>query len=419
MGRTARDRRPPTPKPVERVQMDERHFSRRMIAFLLCLAVAVAALGYGVYSWLNTEPGWVTIEARGGCGPEFTFRYLFTQGGMEDTDRHRTLRNLFDRLTIQAYRQFSPAEVLEEGTNLQYINAHPNQDVQVEPVLYQAFEQAQAYEDRSVYLGPLYGLYTDLAYSQDDGEARGYDPYESPEQAAFCQTVADFARDPAAVNVKLLGDNTLRLEVSPAYLSYAQDQGVETFLDFGWQRNAYIIDYFAMELASQGFTSGVLTSTDGFSRSLFAGAEPSLYSLYTWHEEGRTVVAGQVQLDQIGGAADFRAFPMPGQEGRCYVREDGQIRHPYVDLEDGLCRAAVPALVLYAPDKTCVQLMEQGRRLFIAQNLDRTALAALTGEGIYALAVENGTLLHSDPAAEVQELYSGYEAQALPYSKRT
>lgn len=393
--------------------MDGRHFSRRMIAFLVCLAVAIAALGYGVYSWLNTDPGWVTVEARGGCGPEFTFRYLFTQGGLADTDRHRTLRNLFDRLTVEAYEQFSPAEVLEEGTNLQYLNAHPNQDVQVEPVLYRAFEQAQASGDRSVYLGPLYSLYTDLAFSQDDGEAAGYDPYESPEQAAFCRDIAAFAQDPAAVDVKLLGRNTLRLEVSPEYLRYAQEQGVESLLDFGWQRNAYIIDYFASELTRQGFTSGALTSTDGFSRSLFSQAQPSLYSLYAWHEEGRAVVAGQISLAETGSAVDFRAFPMPGQAGRCYVREDGAVRHPYASPEDGLCRAASSALLLYAPDKTCVQLMQEGRELFLAPTLDRAALAALEGEGTHSLAVEGWTLLHSNPEAQLQELYPGYEARPL------
>lgn len=393
--------------------MDERHLGRRVAAFSLCLVIAVTAIGYGVYSLLNTEAGWVTVEARGGCGPDFQFRYLFTEGGMSATNRHRALRNLFDRLTVDAYQQFSPVDELEEVNNLHYINAHPNQDVAVDPMLYGAFQEAQSYGDRSVYLGPVYALYTDLFYCQDDAEAAGYDPAVDPEQEAFCRELATFARDPEAVDVKLLGDNTLRLEVSQAYLDYAEEQGMENFLDFGWQRNAYIIDYFVRELTAEGFSTGVLTSVDGFTRSLFQEDNRSLYSLYTWHEEGRAVVACQAQLANAGSVVDFRAFPMPGQEGRCYVWDDGTVRHPYVDPADGLCRSAVPALALYASDETCVQLMQKGRGLFIADRLDRTALAALAEEGVGSLAVDGLMVLHSDPELELQEIYSGYQAAEL------
>lgn len=393
--------------------MDESHLGLRVVVVAVCLVVAVSAIGYGVYSFLNTEAGWVAIEARGGCGPDFSFQYLFSEGGMATTERHRALRNLFDELTIGAYRRFSPEDELEDVNNLHYINVHPNEDIQVDPVLYNAFEQAQSFGDRSVYLGPVYGLYTDLFYSQDDGEAANYDPAVASDQRAFCREIAGFAREPEDIDVKLLGDNTLRLEVSQAYLDYAQEQEVENFLDFGWQRNAYIIDYFAQELTAHGFTSGILTSVDGFSRSLFQEGSQSVYHLYTWHEEGRPVVACQAELPNVGSVADFRAFPASGEAGRYYVWEDGTVRHPYIDLADGLCRSAVPTLALYASDKTCVQLMQEGRGLFIAEELDRTGLAALAEEGIGSLAVEGQTVLHSDPGLELQELYDGYQTAGL------
>ena len=76
--RGAREKRPPNLKPVQRIEVSEKHFSRRMIIFLICLTVAVAALSYGAYFWLNGSPGWQLIEVSSGelsVAADFSFEY--------------------------------------------------------------------------------------------------------------------------------------------------------------------------------------------------------------------------------------------------------------------------------------------------------------------------------------------------------
>ena len=107
MARKARDRRQTGPRPVERVEVSDKHVGWRIALFFVALTVAISGLGYGVYAWLSTDAGWVEVEDSTGevsCSQEFTFRYLITEGGMGATDLLRTLRGAYGELSVRAYR---------------------------------------------------------------------------------------------------------------------------------------------------------------------------------------------------------------------------------------------------------------------------------------------------------------------------
>ncbi len=394
------------------MELSERHFGRRLLAFVICLAAAVAALGYGIHALITTDPGWVTIEASNGvthCGGDFVFRYFLEEEGAAGTQRMRQVQALYNEMTVKGYQLFTPAEELEGVRNLYYINTHPNEDIVVDPVLYQAFETAEEYGDRSVYLGPVYAQYSDLLYCQEDVDAAYYDPYTDPEAAAFCQKLAAFAADPQEVRVELLGENTLRLQVSEEYLRYAGEQGGLRFLDFAWQTNAYVIDYFARSFQEQGITTGDISSVDGFSRSLFQGEGQALLTLYAW-EGGKAVEAAQAELPIGESLVNLRAFPLGDMDGYYYVMENGGIRHQYVDISDGLCKASADALTVYARDKSCAQLMLEAGPVFIAGELDLEALSQLEKKGIDSIAIKDRAIYHSDAALPLSQLYRGYRA---------
>ena len=44
-----REKRPPALPKVERVELNETHIGRKFIAFVLCLALGLSALGFGIY----------------------------------------------------------------------------------------------------------------------------------------------------------------------------------------------------------------------------------------------------------------------------------------------------------------------------------------------------------------------------------
>lgn len=419
MGRGKGERRSgPALRPVERVEVSGKHMGLRLAAFALCLAVALGALGYWLYSLLSTEPGWTQVEAASGeahCGEDFNFQYLAGQGGASASAELRRLRNVYSGLARKAYQLFTPAEGFEDMHNLCYVNQHPNEDVEVDPALYQAFSQISAYGSRAVYLGPVYNLYDDLFFSQDEYSAWEFDPYANPEAASFYKELAGFAADPAQVDLKLLGENTLRLEVSPEYQRYAEDIGRTQYLDFGWMRNAFIADYFARELNSQGFTQGTISSSDGFVRSLGDGLGAQVFSLYDWDGE-QAVLAVQAQFAGTVNLANLRAFPLDQRdEERMYVG-GGQVRHPYIDPADGLCKAAANALALYAPGLDCAELALRGEKLFVAEKLDQAALLALSREGVETIAPLGQAVLYSQEGLVLENFYksNGLEYYAQP-----
>lgn len=428
MARKARDRRQTGPRPVERVKLSGEHLGRRVVLFFVALTVAVTALGYGVYTWLSTDPGWVEIEDSSGevsCSQEFTFRYLVREGGMAATDRLRALRGAYSQLSVRAYRMYTVYEDFDDpddpgvSHNLKYLNDHPNEDIQVDPALYRAFQQAEEAGSRAVCLGPLYSVYGDLFFCEDDASAQELDPFRDEEMASFCQELADFAGSPEHVSVTLLENNTLRLNVSDQYREYAEGVGRTCYLDFGWQRTAFIADYIAGELAAQGFTAGVLSSYDGVTRQL-SGEDtgPQTFSLYDWTGE-RAVVAAQAEFGKPVNAVSLRTFPLNQlDQDRCYVYGNGALRHSYIDSADGLCRTSTDSLTLYSGEAGCGALVLAAEPLFISDGFFPEAFSALTAQGIHTIASDRLTVLHTDPELELFNLYSGleqtYKTELLP-----
>lgn len=418
MARRARDRRQSGLRPVERIEVSGKHLGLRLALFFAALTLAVAALGYGVYAWLSTDPGWVEIEDSTGevsCSQEFTFRYLVREGDMEATDRLRSLRAAYGQLSVRGYRLFTLYESFEDpedlgvSHNMKYINDHPNEDIQVDPVLYRAFEQAAAAGSRAVCLGPLYSVYGDLFFCEDDLSAQELDPFRNEETARFCRELAEFANDPDHVSVTLLGEDTLRLNVSPQYQAYAEGIERTCYLDFGWQRTAFLADYLAGELEARGFTSGVLSSYDGVTRQLGEDTGPQTFTLYDWTGE-RAVTAAQAEFERPVNGVSLRTFPLNElDEGRCYVFENGSLRYSYIDAADGLCRASTDSLTLYSGEAGCGALALAAEPILISDGFYPKAFRELAAQGIQAIASDRLTVLYTDPELEFFNLYSGLE----------
>ncbi len=387
-----------------------------MVLFLLCLVVGVSGLSYGVYSLLSTDAGWVTVEAVSDqihCGSEFTFEYLLEKGGMAGSDELRKVRFAYSDAVVKAYQLFTTTESFEDLRNLYYINQHPNEEIEVDPVLYQAFQSMGDQDSRVVYMGPLFSLYQDLFFCQEDWETYDFDPYQNPETAAFYRELAAFAADPAHVQVELLGENRLRLNVSEEYRSYAQEAGRESYLDFGWLRNAFVADFLADTLMEQGFTSGILTSYDGYTRSLGGAVGNFGYRLFDWYDGG-VITAAQIVFDEPVNLVNFRTFPIKEEDGnRSYALEDGTLRHAYLDGADGFCRAAVDTLLVYSPEDSCAEMALEAAPVFIGDTLSRDLLRKLRREDREVVTIEDRVVFHSQPDLSLNELYTGEGEKAL------
>ena len=185
-------------------------------------------------------------------------RYLSM--GTSNTTNGLKLEQLKLGHLTQAEQQLSQAG--NDTVSLYTLSTNPNQTVTVEPILYRALERFCATGSRAIYYGPLYSRYYALFASQYDEAAAEYDPARSSDAGAFAAQIAAFAQNPDQIDLELLGENQVRLNVGKEYLAYARENELDTLLDFGFVKNAFVIDAVADALTDAGLTLSGL-SPDG------------------------------------------------------------------------------------------------------------------------------------------------------------
>lgn len=364
MGRTARDRRDlPSPRPVQKIELSEKHLFLRVAAVILLVTMGIGTIGYALFSMLHVEKGMTAIEANNGSladvAEEFLFQYDLGRGKLSATTEQKALTLLYGEAARKAYMLFAEREEFDEVINVAYLNRHCNETVQVPKELYQALETCLKDSNRMLYLAPLYGLYSSVFHSREDWEAAMADPLKNAEAMDSLRELMEYVRDPEMVELKLLGKDAVELSVSPEYQKYLQENWEEIYLDFGWTKNAFVIDYMADLLIEGGFTHGSLSSFDGFVRNLDEECEGFEYPVY--HLEGNVI--SPLEPFSYDGAISIvylRNFPLTElEQGRYYVYSDGETRVPYVDPEDGISKAPDCGILGYSKgrQKGCGELL--------------------------------------------------------------
>lgn len=418
MGRTIKNGNLPHPKPVEKVELSERYVGLRVVLFLVLLVVGVSAIAYGIRSFFGTKEGWTAVgtemSAGAGAGNEFIFMYrLGSRDDMSVVAENKAVTAAYAKALEHSYQLFHSNQSFENVPNIYYINQHPNQVIKVDDLLYRAFATAAEYEDRNLYLAPVYESYDDIFFCEDDSQIVDYDPCTNEEVAALYREMAVFAGDPESVEVRLLGDNEIQLYVSDDYLKYGRQNDVSKWIDFSWMKNAFIVDFLAEELAAQGFTAGTISSYDGFARNMDDSGETFALNIYNREqEEIRQVAAMQYSLPR--SFVTLRDYPMNAPDKyRYYQLDNGQIRTSYLDVADGLCKSAVDSLYSYSTEHGCAQILMEIAPLYIADAMQEPALWELAENGIYSLYCRDHVILYNDASLKLTELYA---AEGLIYT---
>lgn len=352
----------PHPKPVKKIELSEKHFSRRLFLAILLFVVGCAAMIWGISGFFSGQNGWTEIAVRSdaeiNCGEDFTFLYELGAGEESATVEQKKVSKIYSDAAVEAYEAFNADESFEGVGNVYTLNHSPNEAVEISPALYQALEIIVDSGDRKLYLGPVYEMYDDLFFCTDDAQTADFDPYQNSEIAAYYQEIADFARDENAVQIQLLGDNQAKLYVSDEYLAYAKENEIETYLDFFWMKNAFIADYLADTLTQAGCTHGAISSYDGYTRCLDSREDVN-YTLptYTYTDDGVTqgddfTYTGPMSI------VTLRDYPLTEKDSLHYYQfVSGEIRTCYLDPADGKCKSTVHELTETSADKSCGELL--------------------------------------------------------------
>jgi len=397
MSRHAKDRRPHLP-PVNRIELSEENTRRRWVLLIALIVVAVVSIGLGIHYALDVEPGWHEIQAQ--CDEpnysgEFVLMYDFSQTGGDAAAEQKTLSLLYSEAMEESYRIFDKDAQVDGLMNLHYLSTHPNETITVAESLYASLNLLASYDNRCIYLAPVYAEYNRILNAETEVEARLYDPRYDPDAAAYVAQLMAFVREESAVSLELLGNNQVILNVSEEYLSFAAENEILEFLDLGWLRNAFVADYTAQKLLDRGYTAGYLASFDGYTRSLSNGGE---LNLNIFHREGTDIYApARMTYQAPMSIVSLRDYPLSGRDLRYYhVYEDDTITSSLIDPKDGDCETSISGLTCYGRNVGCAEILLEMLPVFFDDSFNADRLKDMNAHGIHAIWCDTGILYCND-----------------------
>ena len=411
MSRTQKARNIRQPKPVRHIEVSDKHVGLRLFLVILFIGIAVAAFAVLVATLTKRQDGWQTmaIKARSDTNyaDQFVLRYYFEGAAANVNVQYSDLQNVYTQLTVDAYRLYDP---LGEGRtdSLAYLNAHPNQTVQLETTLYNALSLLDAKGIRTHYAAPIQQYVQVACAAKEDYQAFEYDPIHNPELRAWALQVAAYCTDPDHIKLRFLGDNKVSLDISQAYLAFAEGT-IDTFVDLGWLRNAFVADYIANNLQALGYTAGVLASYDGYTRSLYA--TQSYTCPIISHVEDAYCYAATATYTGNKAVVNWQAYPTADEQDEVYYRyENGDAIHCYFDATDCLCHNSTTQLVGVGQD-SCAAVAVAMMGYWLCDTLDAAGLADLATQNIATLYADGNRVLYTD-GAFVVETFPGFDAVA-------
>lgn len=384
------------PKPVIRAEVTDKNRAIRIIAAIVLLVIGAVAITSGIMGLLNKGTGWQTVKVspqERSCSESFILQYNFAGTSAEASAVNKKLEEVYAQASVKAYQLFTPDEEIPGVNNVYYVNHHPNEVITVDPVLYKAFAKLE--DTRYLYMGPIYAHYTELIFNTSQEYAALLDPAQNAEAAVLVQTLAGFANNPEAVNLELLGDNRIKLLVSDAYLAFLDAEELEqTFLDFSYMTNAFIIDYLADVLMSQDLNDGYLVSADGYTRNLCADGT---FYFNIFDRVGKTVhLAGVMEYRGPISLVYLKDYPTADSDANYRVVGDHFV-HLMADPVDGMYRTAEENLVSYSYDTGCVDVLLKMLPGFMAQEFS-------VPEGVFSVWCEEEMILYNDETISMNNL---------------
>lgn len=408
MKRTAKDNTPNL-RPVQRIELSEKHYKLRLAAAVLLLAMAAVSITVGITSLLSRGSGWNAVEASSStenCANEFVFQYYFEGKGMAASAEYKNVSAAYSEACEKAFKLFNAYTLFEDINNIAYINAHPGEAVEVDPVLYEAFSLFSENGSRALFLAPVYEQYNSVFSSVTDEEALLFDPLLNDEAKEFVETALEFLNSEEHVSLELLSENRVRLNVSSEYKLFAEENGVGAFVDFYRMKNAFSADLIADSITEKGYTRGVLSSFDGFTRCLDDSDFSYSVNLYTKTDAGKIYGAAVMSYKKPMSLVYLKAFKLVDLDS-IYIREgeNGEVRTAFID-SDGVSKTSLNELLAFSREKSCAEILLKTEPVFVADSFESEKVSKLFDEGISSVYFDDAAIVCNSDEVSFSDIYS-------------
>lgn len=356
MRKYAKDTRPDV-KPVIKVELNGENKKWRIVAIALLIALGVTLIASAGVKLLGKNKGYVEIEVEDSIFADFfTLNYDIGASGVVASVDYRTVREAYTDALNKYCRLFSADTEYEQLVNIAYINAHPGEDIKVDPVLYSALLKMENEGEGRHYLGISLEIYDALFYLEGDDYAAEQDPSKNEELRAINLQACEFARDRESVKLTFLGNDTLRLDIGEEYASFAVKHGFSRYIDLGIFENAFVTDAIADLLVGKGMTLGAISSYDGYTRNLDTRDLDYSFSFYAKSDD---VVYPVCDVKYKGSIATYSARTYPISDTSAldfYLYATGESAHRFIDPISGEYKSSIDEILLTSNSKSCASL---------------------------------------------------------------
>ena len=382
---------------------DIKNPKRRLRAVILLIVLAVGFFTYGIISFLNRQSGWEQIYTNENTPISGEFNLQYNLGKNANAD-FRNVTLVYTDTIKKAYGIFG-LEESKEYKNIFYLNQNPNKEIEIEPELYEVFEKFERNGNRSYLMAPIYFEYDKLFMCSEDYETTELNPFNNTDLQEYFSEVLSFVHDQNHIDLQLLGNDRVKLIVSDEYMKFAEENGIENFVDFYWYRNALIIDMIADELKANGLTRGYITSNDGFAIRLDDSGD--VFSTYVYDREGNVIRdVATMEYDKPLSMVSYHSYTLSdSQTDRYYQYSNGNTVSGYADYNDGLSRCAVNDLVVYSYKGSCLDIVLKSVGSYIARELSQDSIDSLKDSGIYSVYTVNREIYHNDNGIKLKDLF--------------
>ena len=392
---------------MKSIEVSDSHSKLRFALFIFFILLGLVSLGMGLFSLLKQDTGWQTIELQSGqeyLSGDIVLEYNIGKSGASAMLEYKEVASIYTDVANRMYKLLDGTKYFDSVANLYSISKSPNQTHTVDPLLYEALQMLCEQGGRSVYLAPVYEQYRSIIDSSSDYYASLQDPLKNEDAAAYVNELLGFLSSDTHISLRFLGNNQVELFVSDAYLAFAQEWEITGLLDFGWYKNAFLVDAVAQALISEGHTLGVVSSFDGFSRNMDASEQS--YSLNVFvRKDNEISMPARISYKGAAALVTLRDYPLStNDQFRLYLYEDGTSVTLYVDARDGIAKAATHELTAISQTQSCAFTALSIAPVYIAQSLDTSALEALEAQGITSVYAVDGVAQSTNPALIIESI---------------
>ena len=371
-------------------------------------AVGILAFVWAVNGLLAKDPGWMEIEASNSgeptCAGDFVLHYNIGADGTSPAEQFKALSALYTEVSTQAEKLFSASAIEDDVHGISLLSSNVNKPVVLDKEAYDALALLKKYKSREMFLAPVYEQYTTLFFCATDEEAETLDPAANEQQREVIAEMVAFTSDPNHVDIVLDEGNRATLQLSDEYIAFARKNGIESFVDFYWMKNAFAADYMAEKISAKGYTDGFITCGEGFTRSL-GGKDIPLNSTVYDRVEKSIYKAAVLQFGEVKSIAVYHDFPSSRNNNENYYQyADGRMVTPYIAPSDGMCRASVSNLTVCSDAKGCAETMLAAKNAYLSEELHAEQLRNKLGDTYSFAYSKDSTVFVSSSKIKVDSL---------------